>query len=81
MSALTFKRGVHPPDGKALTADRPIEVILPKEKSELFYPMSQHIGAPCEPLVQIGDYVKVGQKIAESPLSFHHLFSLAFQVQ
>ena len=29
--------------------------------------MSQHIGAPCEPLVQIGDYVKVGQKIAESP--------------
>ena len=33
MSALTFKRGVHPPDGKALTADRPIEVILPKEKS------------------------------------------------
>ena len=67
MSALTFKRGVHPPDGKALTADRPIEVILPKEKSELFYPMSQHIGAPCEPLVQIGDYVKVGQKIAESP--------------
>ena len=29
--------------------------------------MSQHIGAPCEPLVAIGDYVKVGQKIAESP--------------
>ena len=29
--------------------------------------MSQHIGAPCEPLVAVGDYVKVGQKIAESP--------------
>ncbi len=67
MQALTFKRGVHPPDGKALSAEQPIQVILPKENSELFYPMSQHIGAPCEPLVAVGDYVKVGQKIAESP--------------
>ena len=25
--------------------------------------MSQHIGAPCQPLVAKGDYVKVGQKI------------------
>ena len=67
MQALTFKRGVHPPDGKALSAEQPIQVILPKENSELFYPMSQHIGAPCEPLVAVGDHVKVGQKIAESP--------------
>ena len=67
MQALTFKRGVHPPDGKALSAEQPIKVILPKENSELFFPMSQHIGAPCEPLVAVGDYVKVGQKIAESP--------------
>lgn len=66
MQALTFKRGVHPPDGKSFTADRPVEVIMPKENSELFFPMSQHIGAPCEPIVQKGDYVKVGQKIAES---------------
>lgn len=28
--------------------------------------MSQHIGAPCKPLVKAGDFVKVGQKIAES---------------
>ena len=28
--------------------------------------MSQHIGAPCEPLVQAGDYVKVGEKIGDS---------------
>lgn len=66
MATLTFKRGVHPPDGKALTADRPIEVIMPKENQELFFPMSQHIGAPCEPIVAVGDYVKVGQKIAET---------------
>ncbi|MBS4960430.1 MAG: electron transport complex subunit RsxC [Clostridiales bacterium] len=66
MEALTFKRGVHPPDGKSLACDKPIEKIMPKENSELFYPMSQHIGAPCDPIVQVGDYVKVGQKIAES---------------
>ncbi len=65
MQALTFKRGVHPPDGKALSAEQPIKVILPKENSELFFPMSQHIGAPCEPLVAIGDYVKVGQKVSQ----------------
>lgn len=28
--------------------------------------MSQHIGAPCKPLVKKGDYVKVGQPIGES---------------
>ena len=28
--------------------------------------MSQHIGAPCEPIVAVGDYVKAGQKIAET---------------
>ncbi|MFI3173663.1 MAG: electron transport complex subunit RsxC [Bacillota bacterium] len=67
MQAKTFKRGVHPPDGKALSKDKAIEEILPKEESLLFYPMSQHIGAPCDPLVAKGDVVKVGQKIAESP--------------
>ncbi len=28
--------------------------------------MSQHIGAPCKPLVAKGDYVKVGQKIGDA---------------
>ena len=28
--------------------------------------MSQHMGAPCVPLVKKGDLVKVGQKIGES---------------
>ena len=58
MQTLTFKRGVHPPDGKELAKDQPIKVIMPKEGSELFYPMSQHIGAPCDPLVAVGDHVK-----------------------
>ncbi len=29
-------------------------------------PMLQHMGAPCEPLVSVGDEVKVGQKIGDS---------------
>lgn len=28
--------------------------------------MAQHIGVPCEPLVAVGDYVKVGQKIGDT---------------
>jgi electron transport complex protein RnfC len=29
-------------------------------------PLSQHIGAPCDPLVAVGETVKVGQKIGDS---------------
>lgn len=32
----------------------------------VYISMAQHIGAPCEPLVKAGDYVKVGQKIGDS---------------
>lgn len=28
--------------------------------------MAQHIGAPCEPIVEVGDHVKIGQKIGDS---------------
>lgn len=61
MGLLTFKRGIHPPHGKKLSEDKNIEVLLPK--GDLVFPMSQHIGAPCEPLVKKGDRVLVGQKI------------------
>lgn len=64
MNILTFKRGIHPPHGKYLTENKPIEDLLPKEL--LVYPMSQHIGAPCIPLVKKGDRVLVGQKIGEA---------------
>ncbi len=33
---------------------------------EYVIPMSMHIGAPATPVVRVGDYVKVGQLIAES---------------
>lgn len=32
----------------------------------VYIPMSQHMGAPCEPLVSVGDEVRVGQKIGDT---------------
>ena len=64
MAFLTFKGGINPYDGKALTKDSPAETYLPR--GEMVYPLSQHIGAPASPVVQKGDYVKRGQKIGEA---------------
>ncbi|MBE5859042.1 MAG: electron transport complex subunit RsxC [Butyrivibrio sp.] len=64
MAKLTFVGGVHPYEGKELTKDKPIKEVLPK--GDLVYPVSQHIGAPAKPIVQKGDRVLVGQKIAEA---------------
>ncbi|WP_142413119.1 electron transport complex subunit RsxC [Hathewaya massiliensis] len=64
MNLLTFKKGIHPPHGKYLTEKEKIEEYMPK--GDLVFPLSQHIGAPCESLVKKGDRVLVGQKIAES---------------
>ena len=63
MNLHTFKRGIHPPDGKALTNYKPIEILMPKEGALMVFPVSQHIGAPCEPIVQKGDRVLLGQNI------------------
>lgn len=64
MATMTFTGGVHPYDGKDLSKDKPIREVLPK--GELVYPMSQHIGAPANPIVKKGDRVLRGQKIAEA---------------
>ena len=41
--------------------------IIPMPVPEKVYiPMSQHIGAPCSPVVSVGDHVKVGQLIGDS---------------
>lgn len=57
----TFKGGTHPPHNKNFTASKAVEKA--KEPSIVYIPMQQHIGAPCQPLVKVGDHVKVGQKI------------------
>ena len=64
MRKLTFKGGVHPYDGKALSKDEPIKDVLPGQI--LYYPLSQHIGAPAKAVVAVGDRVLCGQMIAES---------------
>lgn len=62
--ASTFKRGIHPPDNKEHTKHKPIKVLMPK--GDMVFPMVQHIGAPCQPIVKKGDRVLVGQRIGES---------------
>lgn len=64
MKLFTFKNGIHP-DDKKLTKDKPIERILPEKGAILTFPLSQHIGAPAVPIVEIGEEVLMGQKIAE----------------
>ena len=64
MRLPTFKGGIHPPDGKSLTAEKTVEVLSPK--GDLVYPLSQHLGAPCAPLVKRGDRVLLGQRIADT---------------
>ena len=63
MSLATFSRGIHPPDKKELSKGAALErALAPKT---VVIPMGQHIGAPCKPLVAIGDEVKTGQVIGE----------------
>lgn len=64
MAKLTFHGGIHPYDGKDLSKDKPMKVIVPK--GEMVYPLSQHIGAPATAIVAKGDRVLAGQKIAEA---------------
>lgn len=64
MGLATFKGGVHPYEGKELSENKPVQVLMPK--GEMVYPMSQHIGAPATPLVAKGDKVLAGQKIGEA---------------
>lgn len=55
MALLTFKGGIHPDDGKSLAKDKAIVDVKPK--GDLVYPVSQHIGAPANPVVAVGDHV------------------------
>lgn len=46
------------------TAEMPVE-RMPVPKTVILS-MQQHIGAPCTPIVKVGDIVSVGQKIGDS---------------
>ncbi|MBP2649607.1 MAG: rnfC [Firmicutes bacterium] len=62
--ARSFRGGVHPDDQKRYTAAKAIEVAPLPDK--VVIPTRQHIGAPCLPIVKVGDLVKKGQVIAEA---------------
>ena len=56
--------GIHPAEHKALSNRTPIQPApLPKQ---LIVPLAQHLGAPAEPCVQLGERVLKGQKIADA---------------
>ena len=54
--------GVHPPENKHQSVTQPIGQLPIPEK--LIIPLSQHIGAPAIPCVEMGQQVLKGQVIA-----------------
>jgi len=68
MKRSTFPRGIHPPELKEQTAEKPIEFFPPPEK--VYVPLLQHFGSPAQPLVKKGDAVSLGQKIGEATSRF-----------
>jgi len=63
MKLLTFKGGIHPPYRKEYSNQKAIE--RSENPKVVYIPIQQHIGAPAKPIVEVGDLVKVGQKIGE----------------
>lgn len=59
-----YPYGIHVPDMKSLCMDCPIETL--PTPSKVFVSLSQHIGAPAIPVVNVGDEVIKGQLIGEA---------------
>lgn len=64
MRKKTFKKGIHPYDGKELTMEIPIRCI--DAEDIMVYPLSQSIGEPSKAVVAVGDRVLKGQMIAQA---------------
>ena len=62
--AFSFFGGVHPKENKHYAEERSVQTF--PEPDLLVIPMSQHIGAPCKPLVKKNDIVTKGQKIGDN---------------
>lgn len=61
---LKYKRqGAYTEERKSRTEKKPI-IEAPLSET-MIYPMNMHIGKPAEPIVEVGDAVKMGQLIAE----------------
>ncbi len=55
--------GVHPEEHKEFS--EACDLVKFPEPQTVVIPMSMHLGAPANPCVAVGDYVKVGQRIGE----------------
>ena len=62
--AFHFFGGVHPKENKHYSEKQRVQEFPAPDI--LVIPMSQHIGAPCKPLVKKGDLVTKGQKIGDN---------------
>jgi len=60
----TFQGGSHPPTRKRATQTSLITPL--PTPSRVVIPLSQHTGAPAEPIVAVGDEVTAGQKIGQA---------------
>ncbi|WP_068546596.1 electron transport complex subunit RsxC [Thalassotalea crassostreae] len=58
-----FKGGIHPPEQKFLTNNKPIRSIALAK--QLILPLKQHIGKAGDVIVKVGDKVLKGQKLTE----------------
>ncbi len=63
MSSGKHLKGVHVNHCKNTAGMAVVPMPVP---DKVYIPMTQHIGAPCEPVVSVGDKVKVGQLIGDS---------------
>jgi len=61
MASMNF---IHPTDFKDIARNKKIELAPIPEK--VILPLSQHLGAPSEPVVNTGDSVKTGSLIAQA---------------
>ena len=58
-----FAGGIHPPERKELSADRPIEVLPTPQEVQIA--LLQHLGAPCEAVVKAQAEVCLGDVVGE----------------
>ncbi|MDR0324098.1 MAG: electron transport complex subunit RsxC [Treponema sp.] len=64
--SFTFRGGIHPKEQKQYTENVPINYLTPAEKAEMVFPLLQHLGSPCQPIVGAGQKVLLGEKIGDS---------------
>ena len=63
---FSFVRGIHPPQCKDSTESAQITCVELRAGQEVVVPMSQHLGAVCEPTVAVKDEVAAGAEVGRS---------------